>query len=174
MLVAITQFGSIWRHRVAKTEDPMRFARAVYYNTTGVEVNGAIRQRPQIEGYACFYVCGGFNPNWPLRMIGCVFDCADPCVWSGHNHILFRRRVKHYTRPTAYLVVAGTNSTGRLKIGEGDWRSQDSWLISVSESKKRQEAMLLMPAHSWIWTEVGKFVLLPSSSELAMANLVLQ
>jgi hypothetical protein len=49
MLVAVTDFGSVWRHRFGKdTGDPLRFARGVYYNTTGVEIDGAVRQRPMI------------------------------------------------------------------------------------------------------------------------------
>ena len=56
-----------------------------YYNTTGIDIAGSIRQRPQIVGYARFNGCGGFNPNRPLQMIGRVFECAEPCVWQGQN-----------------------------------------------------------------------------------------
>ena len=60
-----------------------------YYNTTGIDIAGSIRQRPQIVGYARFNGCGGFNPNRPLQMIGRVFECAEPCVWQGQNKLLY-------------------------------------------------------------------------------------
>ena len=90
MLVAVTGFGSVWRTRFSNNEqDPKRFARGAYFNTTGVMVNGQIRQRPRIVGYAKFNGVGGFDPNFPSRMINRVFDCADMCVWNGENKVPF-------------------------------------------------------------------------------------
>jgi len=81
MLVTVTSFGSVWRRRFGKDpEDGRRFARAAYYNTTGVTVNGTMRTRPRIIGHARFNGVGGFNPNYPSRMIGRVFECAEPYV----------------------------------------------------------------------------------------------
>jgi hypothetical protein len=71
MLVTVTGFGSVWRHRFGKDEnDSRRFARAAYFNTTGVPVNGTIRMRPKIAGHVRFNgIGGGFDPNRPQRMI---------------------------------------------------------------------------------------------------------
>lgn len=174
MLIAVTDFGSVWRRRFSKNDsDLRRFARGVYYNTTGVEIAGAVRQRPRILGYARFHACGGFNPHRPALMIGRVFECADPCVWRGDNKVLFKRVLRAPETPDAFLVVVRPELTGRLEVGGNPWRSSDSWLISFSECGSQQEAMLLLPAHGWIQSEVGKFVLEPEATRPWRARLVL-
>src|SRR5258708_530890 len=43
MLVAVTGFGRVWRHRFGRNvDDPRRFARGAYFNTTGVVVEGQL------------------------------------------------------------------------------------------------------------------------------------
>lgn len=159
MLVAVTGFGSVWRHRLAKqTHENDRFAQPVYYNTAGVLVNGSVRQRPQICGYARFDAIGGFDPNHLSRMIHRVFECAEPSVWRGCNKLLFKRVVRS-GEPDSFLVVAKSEITGQLLVGAEGWRSADSWLLSLSECGGRQEAMLLMPVRGWIRGSIGTFVL---------------
>lgn len=160
MLVAVTGFGSVWRHRPAReSQDQSRLSQPVYYNTTGVVVNGAVRQRPQICGYARFDAVGGFNPHRLSRMVDHVFECGEPCVWMGCNKLLFKRVLKPGKRPDAFLVVARSNLLGQLAIRSQSWRSVDSWLLSLSECACQQEAMLILPAYGWIRSEVGHFVL---------------
>ncbi len=174
MLVAITEFGSLWRHRFGKdANDPLRFARGVYYNTTGVEIAGAIRQRPRIRGYARFHACAGFDVHHPARMIGRVFDCAEPCIWNGDNKLLFQRILHRPERPDRFLVVLRPARTGKLTIGNSDWRCQESWLISFSECGDQQEAMLLLPANGWIQSALGRFVLQPDEVRPWVARLPL-
>lgn len=174
MLVTVTGFGSVWRRRFGKHEDdPRRFTRGVYYNTTGVDIAGTIRQRPKITGYARFHARGGFNPNHPARMIDRVFDCAEPCVWQGENKLLFKRMLGKPEKPDGFLVVARPELNGVLRVGSTDWRSADTWLISFSECRGQQEAMLLIPAHGWIRTELGRFVLQPDVRRPWVARLVL-
>ena len=106
MLVAVTGFGSVWRRRFSNNEhDPRRFARGAYFNTTGVTVNGQVRQRPQIIGYARFNGRGGFDPNHPSRMVNRVFDCAAPCIWLGQNKLLFKRMLAAPEKPDGFLVA---------------------------------------------------------------------
>lgn len=174
MLVTVTGFGSVWRQRFGKDSgDPHRFVQAAYYNTTGVEIAGNIRQRPQITGYARFNGRGAFNPNYPSRMINRVFECADPCVWLGDNKLLFRRMLSAPAKPDRFLVVVRPELTGTLNVGSAHWRSADTWLIAFSECRGQQEAMLLMPAFSWIQGELGRFVLEPSTRRPWVARLVL-
>lgn len=174
MLVSVTGFGSVWRRRFGKNpEDPRRFARGVYYNTTGIDIARTIRQRPQIVGYARFNGCGGFNLNRPSQMIDQVFECAEPCVWQGLNKLLFKRLLNAPEKPDGFLVVARAQLFGKLRIGRADWRPADTWLISLSESHDQQEAMLLMSAHSWIQTELGRFDLEPEARRPWLARLVL-
>lgn len=159
MRVAVLGFGSVWRHRLGKGEARSRPTRPVYYNTTGVLVHGNVRQRPQICGYARFDTIGGFDPNHPSRMIGRVFECAEPCAWMGYNKLLFRRILKQGERPDGFLVVAKSVVVGQLAVGKQDWRSPDTWLLSFSECAGQQEAMLLMSVGGWLRTDIGRFVI---------------
>ena len=160
MFVTVTGFGSVWRRRFGKDEsDPRRFAHAAYFNTTGVPVGGQIRPRPRIVGHVRFNGVGGFDPNHPLGMINSVFECAEPCVWQGQNKVLFKRMLPTPQQPDYFLVVVCSSEIGHLDVGSPSWRSEGSLLISFSECRDKQEAMLLMPAGSWLRTDLGKFVL---------------
>lgn len=162
MLVTVTGFGSVWRHRWGKDLcHRKRSAQAAYFNTTGVPVKGTIRTRPKIAGHARFNAVGGFNPNHPLRMINGVFECAEPCVWQGQNKVLFKRMLSAPVQPDYHLVVVKACEAGRMDLTTPGWRSDDTLLISFSECRDQQEAMLLMPTFSSLRTALGTFVLEP-------------
>lgn len=146
---------------------------AVYYNTTGVVAKSGVRQRPQICGYARFDAIGGFNPNYPARMIDRVFECAEPSPWMGCNKLLFRRLLGRRARPDRFLVIARSELTGRLAVGTESWRSLDTWLLSFSECAGNQEVMLLMNVQDWIHSDIGRFVLKPSELRPWSARLTL-
>lgn len=163
MLVTVTGFGSIWRRRFGN--DPAGrslFARAAYYNTTGVEVNGTLRTRLRVIGHARFNGAGGFNPNCPSRMINQVFECDEPTVWQGQNKVLFKRLLRTAQQPDRFLVVVHPVEAGHIELAGGTWKSEDSVLISFSEWHDHQEAMLLMPAYAWLRSDLGTFFLEPS------------
>jgi len=175
MLVTITGFGSVWRRRLGKDQDdPGRSARAAYFNTTGVPVAGKIRTRPKIVGHVRFNGIGGFNPSRPLSLINTVFECAEPCVWQGQNKVLFERKLPAPRQPDYYLVVVRACEIGRLDVGSPAWRSEGTLLISFSECRDQQEAMLLMPPGSWLRSEVGKFGVHPFISWPWSARLQLE
>jgi len=175
MRVGILGFGSVWRRRWAKgSDDPRRFARAVYYNTTGVTVAGKPRTRPSIVGHARFNGVGGFNPNSPALMIGRVFQCEDPCVWRGQNKILMKTMLPLGVEPDRYLVVTRAAEVGRLRVGEPGWCSDDVWVISLSESRDEQEAMLLMTAGGTIRTSIGTYRLKQDAGAVWRAALALE
>jgi len=167
-------FGRVWRHRFGKCDAGGRFRGAVYYNTTGVLVNGDVRQRPKICGYARFDAVGGFDAIHPSRMVGRVFECAEPSVWMGCNQLLFRRILNPCERTDSFLVAAKSELLGRLLVGAQDWRSPESWLLSLSECIGEQEAMLLMSTGHWIRTTLGLFVLEPSTIGRPITRFVLR
>ncbi|HKS73953.1 MAG TPA: hypothetical protein VJQ82_12210 [Terriglobales bacterium] len=174
ILVVVSSFGSVWRWRLGKNqEEPYRFGRGAYFNTTGVQVGSEIRQRPKVSGYARFNGRSGFDPSRLTRMIDRVFECAEPCVWQGANKLLFIRTLSTPSKPDRFLVVLQNAMHGTLKVGSQNWRSADTWLISFSEYRDQQEAMLLMPMHSWIDTEIGRFVLVPLAHRPWSARLLL-
>ena len=161
MLVTVTGFGSVWRRRFGKEPaDPRRFVRAAYYNTTGVKVNGKVQTRPRIIGHARFNGVGGFDPNHPSRLIGRVFECAEPCVWQGQNKILFQRLLRAPEPPDYFLVVVRPDDVGQVDLASR-WRSDTVLVLSFSECREEQETMLLLPAYSWIRSSLGKFWLEP-------------
>jgi hypothetical protein len=175
MLVTVTGFGSVWRRRLGKDlTGPRPFARAAYYNTTGVQVNGTIRTRPKINGHARFNGAGGFNPNYPSRMINRVFECDEPSVWRSQNKILFKRLLRTPERPDTFLVAVRPGDVGRLDLTQPSWKSDDSLLISFSEWHDQQEAMLLMPPYAWLRSDLGTFFLEPSGIRPWTARLRLE
>jgi hypothetical protein len=175
MFVTVTGFGSVWRRRFGMDQsDPRRFARAAYFNTTGVPVGRQIRTRPRIVGHVRFNGVGGFDPNHPLGMINSVFECAEPCVWQGQNKVLFKRMLPTPQQPDYFLVVVRSSEIGHLDVGSPSWRSEGTLLISFSECRAKQEAMLLMPAGSWLRTDLGKFILKPFMSWPWSARLQLE
>lgn len=166
MLATVTGFGSVWRRRFAKdVGDAKRFARGAFYNTTGVRVNGAVRTRPKIVGHIRFNGVGGFNPNYPSRMLNRVFECTEPSVWKGQNKLFCKAMLHEPERPDYFLVVVRPDQTGRLDVGAYGWKSDDTLLISFSECGDQQEAMLLMPAYSWLHGALGTFVLEPCAAQ---------
>src|SRR5215471_15857870 len=99
MLVTVTGFGSVWRCLAKGPSNQRRHAHAAYSNTTGVLVNGKIRTRLKIVGHVRFHGVGGYNPNYLLRMINSVFECAEPCVWHGQNKVFFKRMLSSPVQP---------------------------------------------------------------------------
>jgi hypothetical protein len=163
MLVSVLGFGSVWRHRVSNdSRDAMRFARAAYYNTTGVMVNGRLRTRPRILGHVRFNGMGGFDPNCPTRMVCRVFECEEPCVLPPEQN------------PDRYLVVVRVSEVGRLLVGETGWSSDDIWLVALSEWREEQEAMLLMAIRGRLRTSVGTYTLAPVAAKSSRARLELR
>ena len=162
MLVGVTGFGSVWRRRIRQDgSDRRRFAHASYFNTTGVMVNGGLVRRRRIAGHVRLDGVSGFNPNYPSRAIGKVFECAEPCVWKGQNKVLFRRLLRTAAKPDYFLVVTRSAEVGRLDLTANDWKSDDSLLISFSEFNSEQEALLLIPDYGFVRTDLGTFFLEP-------------
>jgi hypothetical protein len=175
MLVSVTGFGSIWRRRIREGEiDRRRFAHASYFNTTGVFVNGRLIRHRKIAGHVRLDGISGFNPNYPNRGIGKVFECTEPCVWQGQNKILVRRMLHPAVIPDYFLVVTRSAEVGRLDLTSGEWKSENSLLISFSERDRQQEAMLLMPGQASLRTELGTFILEPFASHPWTAHLLLE
>jgi hypothetical protein len=171
MLISVLGFGSVWSRRAPCGE---RAAGAAYYNTTGIVVDGKIRNRPRVYGVARFNGRGGFRPDWTARMIAKVFDCEPPCVWSGHNKVLFKRILDRPVRPDAYLVALTAEQTGGIDThGASSWSHSDVQVISFSECGDRQELMLVMPAYAWIRGRLGTFFLEPTLRKPWVARLVL-
>ncbi len=107
-------------------------------------------------------------------MINGVFECAEPCIWQGQNRVLLKRVLDAPQAPDYFLVVVRPEQIGRLDVGVEVWKSDDALLISFSECRDQQEAMLLMPAHAWLRSALGQFFLEPSVTKPWIAELRLR
>jgi hypothetical protein len=171
MLISVLAFGSLWSRRAPRGE---RAADAAYFNTTGIVIDGKIRNRPRVYGVARFNGRSGLRPDWTERMVAKVFDCEPPCVWHGHNKVLFKRLLAGPERPDAYLVTVKADQSGGIDTDKATtWLHADAQLISFSECGQRQEVMLVMPAYAWIRGRLGTFFLEPSRQKQWAARLVL-
>jgi hypothetical protein len=175
MLVSVLGFGSIWTSRTAgEARIKERFSprELAYYNTTGVQVAGKIRNRSRVYGVARFNGNSGFRPDCCSRTLYKVFDCEPPCTWNGHKKILFKTLLRRPVKPDAYLVVVNGEQTGGA-VTRGDWLDSETTLISFSECGTDQEVMVVMPAYSWVRGVLGTFFLEPVTSRPWEARLML-
>ena len=172
MLVTLKGFGGIWEKRLRDNPAvPDAGTRAAYYNTTGVLVDGKIRYRWRIGGKIRFNGIGGFTPTNPVRSLNRVFECKDPeTVGGGWTQVLVQKKLTCPERPDLYLFVVTAERTGHLDVGSS-WKSDSVQVVSLSESGDQQEAMLLMPAYSWVRGELGTFCVEPSTKQFWSAEL---
>lgn len=174
MVVAIQGFGSAWERRLGKDpSDLERFARAAYYNTTAVPVNGKLRYRWRVGGKVRFNSASGFNPNYPTRALGRAFECAAPVERNGWSQILFERVLPRNAQPEMYLFAVSTERVGYIDAHSVCWKGDSVQLVSFSEDHQQQELLLLMPAYSWVRGELGTFFVEPSPAALCSARLQL-
>src|SRR5215467_1196928 len=151
MLVKVLNFGTNWWARFGRdAEDPHRFSRhAAYYNSTGVQCGSKVRRHWITSGLIRFNGVGDFNPNLPDRAIGRTFVCSDVTHAFGGNRLLFERRAAKSTPPDCYLVVVSNDVHGHIDFNSSVWKSVLSRVISASQLREKQEAMLLMRAGDW-------------------------
>lgn len=160
MLVGVTGFGSVWRRRFGKdTHDPERFRRAAYFNTTGIMIDGRVVHHRKIAGHVRFNGLGGFNPYYPQRAVGAVFECDEPCVCNGQIKVFFGRRLARPQRADYFLVVIRSAEFGHVDVGAPAWKSDGCLLISFSEYHDQQELMLLAPPDGWVNMKSGRLAL---------------
>ncbi len=177
MLISVLGFGSIWTRRVARdASNPaeVRISETAYYNTTGVLVGDKFRNRPCIYGVARFNGNCGFRPDCIHRMLQTVFECESPCVWDGHNKVLFKKLLGSSGKPDAYLVTITADQSGGINRDQaGGWLHHDAHLISFSECAGQQEVLLVMPPYTWVRGRLGTFFMEPVAQKPREARLIL-
>jgi len=98
---------------------------------------------------------GDFNPQFPGRALGEIFECTDLVFACGGNRVLFRRKVRQSCRPDYFLSVVSSGRFGAVSFETSDWKSESLVPIAVSHIRETQEAMLLMRAGDWIRSTLG-------------------
>jgi hypothetical protein len=173
MLVTVLGFGTIWERRSTGCGVTGR-ARASYYNTTGIPVNGKVHYRWTTGGKIRFNSVGGFDPDYPMRSVGRVYECGDVANGAhGWKQLLFRKMLPCAERPDFFLFVLTSRGFGSIHTRSSCWRAESVNVIAVSEHRRMQEAMVLMPPYSWIRTELGTWFAEPSGSRCWIAELML-
>src|SRR5689334_15095148 len=155
MLIALEGFGSIWSVRTSPSSH-----RRAYFNTTGITVSARLQHRSRVYGHLRFNEIGGFNPNHVERNIGRVFEAVGSLDDRGAR-LLLHHLSSEPKAPDYFSFAVKSNRTGRLTIDSRVWKRDDVLLISLSEARDEQEAILLMPPHSWIRGGLGLFVAEP-------------
>ena len=170
MFVTIEGFGSIWSTRVRPDlRNPAR-ERIAFYNTTGVSVKGRVQHRSRVFGQIRFNGAGGFITNNFERNIDRVFCCSAQLGPSDAKLTCYHLASKP-ERPDFFLFAVKSNATGFLRIDSDHWRSAGVLLLSLSQFMDSQEAILLMPSHSWIRGSLGTFMVEPDRSQPGRATL---
>ncbi len=157
MLVQILNFGSNWWARLGSDPaDRYRFTRhAAYFNSTGLRFGNKIRRHWIVPGLIRFNGVGDFNPQFPCRSVGAVFECTDLIFALGGNRVMFQRIAAHSVQPDYFLAVFSNDQFGTFDCQRSDWRAASVRPIAVSESPEKQEAMLLMKPLDWVRTALG-------------------
>jgi hypothetical protein len=172
VLVTLKGFGGIWEKRLRNNPDVRdAAARAAFYNTTGVLVDGKVCYRWRIGGKIRFNGIGGFTPTNPVHSLNRVFECKDPeTTRDGWTQVMFQRKLTGPVRPDLYLFVVAIEQTGHIDV-RSSWKAESVQVVALSEAGDHQEAMLLMPAYSWVRGALGTFYVEPSTKQLWSAEL---
>ena len=155
--VTIEGFGSIWSKRTRTDPRNPERQRTAYYNTTGVTVGSKLCPRSRIFGQLRFNGLGGFIAAGVERNIGRVFQCSAELDGTVHK-LLFHHLLDAPQPPDFFMFAVTSSCTGLLSIQSESWKSDGVLLFAMSESTESQEAILLMPGHSWFRGGLGTFI----------------
>jgi hypothetical protein len=120
-------------------------------------VCGKVRQRSRIFGQLRFNGVGGFLAAGIERNIGRVFRCSAELGGTVHK-LVFHHLLDKAQAPDFFMFGVTSSCTGFLSIESEHWKSDGVLLFAMSESKELQEAILLMPGHSWFRGGMGTFI----------------
>ena len=90
-----------------------------------------------------------------------------PRNWMGPVHKLVFHHLldKPPQAPDFFLFAVTSRSAGLLSIESEHWKSDGVVLFALSQSKESQEAILLMPGHSWFRGGLGTFIADPDRDQ---------
>jgi hypothetical protein len=162
MLVTIEGFGSIWSKRTRSDPENPKRERVAYYNTTGICLDGRMRHRSRIFGQLRFNGRGGFIAKGVERNIGRVFQCSAEMRQGSVAKLTFHHLTNKPKPPDYFLFAVTSDHNGLVSIESEGWKSESVFLLSFSEFKSIQEAILLMRPYSWIRGSIGTFMADPN------------
>ena len=94
MYIRIVSFGTNWwAMNSHDTSDPYCFRRrAAWFNAAALMSGRRLHHSAIFPGQIRFNSKSGFDPEFPLRAIGKIFQCSPPRQFAGKMHLLFERR----------------------------------------------------------------------------------
>src|SRR5271163_2818695 len=171
MYVCVISFGTNWwAMHSHDTSDPYCFRhRASYFNAAALKSGRRLHHSAIFPGQIRFNSKSGFNPEFRSRAIGKTFVSPGPKQVDGKAHLLFERNAKT-EQPDAYLVTLNSAEHGSIRFDKPGWRSSGVQPISISLRGPRYEAMLLMGAADWVWSELGRWTVDGAGNRLSLAD----
>jgi hypothetical protein len=171
MRVRIINFGTNWwAMHSGEISDPLCFVRrAAYFNAAALKSGRRLHHSAIFRGQVRFNSKSGFNPEFRSRAIGKTFVSPGPKQFEGRVHLLFERNV-NTAQPDAYLVALNSAEHGSIRFDKPGWRSSGVKPISISLRGPRYEAMLLMGAGDWVWSELGKWMVDEAGNRLSLVD----
>jgi hypothetical protein len=177
MSVKILGFGSSWWARFGRNpDDPWRFTgHAAYYNSAGVRCGNKVRRHWIVPGLVRFNGVGDFNPHFPNRSIGRIFQCADLAFAYGGTRVFLAARLPTAELPDRYLAIISSERHGNVDFSDPGSKSETTLPVAVSELRGRQEALMLMEPGDWIRSSLGVWQLggsadLPNDASLKLVE----
>jgi len=157
MLVKILEFGSNWWARFGRDpHDPYRYTKhAAYFNSTGLCCGNRVKRCWIIPGLIRFNGVGDFDPQFPIRSVGTTFECTDITFALGGNRVVFQRKAARFAQPDYFLAVLSADRCGAFDCRSSDWKSDSVVPVAVSQSRERQEAMVLLRPSARVRTTLG-------------------
>ena len=146
-----------WAMNSHDTSDPYCFRRtAAWFNAAALMSGRRLHHSAIFPGQIRFNSKSGFDPEFPLRAIGKIFQCSPPRQFAGKMHLLFERRTSE-TMPDACLVTLRSSEHGAIQFGKPGWKSSGVSPISISLRGDRYEAMLLFGDQDWVESDLGRW-----------------
>jgi hypothetical protein len=170
MHVRVVGFGTNWWAMHSRdTSDAYCFRRrAAWFNAAALMSGRRLRHSAIFPGQVRFNLRSGFDPEFPLRAIGKIFQCSPPRQFAGKMHLLFERRASA-TMPDAYLVTLRSLEHGVIQFGKPGWKSGGVRPISISLRGPRYEAMLLFGDQDWVESDLGRWQVDPSQCRIRLS-----
>ena len=155
MIVCVLSLGSYWR----EPND----GRPVVWNSSGVLDPRGLRPRSKVSGHVRFNSRLYQEALGTSGLSGSCWQASPLGEYLGIRKLALHRRVRRNSTPDWYLVSVTDQLVGTLDAGS--WDRKDSLLVSFSEWKARQEALLLVGRHGWLRGSLGSAVLTPGGPD---------
>jgi hypothetical protein len=170
--ICLISFGANWwSTHSPDLADPLCFRRrAAWFNSAGLMYGRRLRLSWVFPGQIRFNSNSGFNPEYPRRALGQVFESAGPVRMHGKMNLLLNRSKDQDARADRFLVTLNLESHGQIVFSSPSWRSSAAQPISVSLREPRYEAMMLIGQYDWLRTDLGVWMISNDHARLELVD----